>query len=252
MSPLNIEIKARTAEQDKIRALLRERAARFVGEDHQIDTYYRVPRGRLKLRQGTIERNLIYYERPDQQGPKASNVMLYKPGPDAALKEILTQVLGVLVVVDKRREIYFIDNVKFHLDRVDHLGAFVEIEAIDTDGRQQFDAQGGGDWDTFYSRTVVPKKVGALVEQGRLPEAEAFRQWAENDEIRRGGRLFASGLIKGQAGDMKGALGDFIAAGKIKPLWIQGQRRFHPDNVMAYLRTCEKQPRSHKRRRGQG
>ncbi len=134
MSHLNIEIKARSAEQDKIRALLRERAARFVGEDHQIDTYFRVPRGRLKLRQGTIERNLIYYQRPDQQGPKASNVMLYKPGPDAALKEILTQVLGVLVVVDKRREIYFIDNVKFHLDHVDRLGTFVEIEAIDDDG----------------------------------------------------------------------------------------------------------------------
>ena len=134
MSHLNIEIKARSAEQDKIRALLRERAARFVGEDHQIDTYFRVSRGRLKLRQGTIERNLIYYERPDQQGPKASNVMLYKPGPDAALMEILTQVLGVLVVVDKRREIYFIDNVKFHLDHVDRLGTFVEIEAIDADG----------------------------------------------------------------------------------------------------------------------
>ncbi len=134
MSHLNIEIKARSAEQDKIRALLRERAARFVGEDHQIDTYFRAPRGRLKLREGAIERNLIYYERPDQQGPKASNVTLYKPGPDAALKEILTQVLGVLVVVDKRREIYFIDNVKFHLDRVDHLGTFVEIEAIDADG----------------------------------------------------------------------------------------------------------------------
>ncbi len=134
MSHLNIEIKARSAEQDKIRALLRERAARFVGEDHQIDTYFRVSCGRLKLRQGTIERNLIYYERPDQQGPKASNVMLYKPGPDAALMEILTQVLGVLVVVDKRREIYFIDNVKFHLDHVDHLGTFVEIEAIDDDG----------------------------------------------------------------------------------------------------------------------
>ena len=43
-----------------------------------------------------------------------------------------------------------------------------------------------------------------------------------------------------------------IAAGKIKPLWIQGQRRFHPDTVMAYLRTCELQPRSRKRRRGQG
>ncbi len=44
---------------------------------------------------------------------------------------------------------------------------------------------------------------------------------------------------------------NIIAAGKIRPLWIQGQRRFHPDTVTAYLRTCEKQPSSRKRRRGQ-
>lgn len=131
---LNVEIKARCTAPGRIREALRARQARFVGEDHQIDTYFRTPRGRLKLREGAIEHNLIYYERTDQPGPKASNVTLYRPTPDAALKEILTQALGVLVVVDKRREIYFIDNVKFHLDRVDRLGAFVEIEAIDVEG----------------------------------------------------------------------------------------------------------------------
>jgi len=50
------------------------------------------------------------------------------------LKEILTKALGILVVVDKKREIYFIDNVKFHIDIVENLGTFVEIEAIDNDG----------------------------------------------------------------------------------------------------------------------
>ena len=43
-----------------------------------------------------------------------------------------------------------------------------------------------------------------------------------------------------------------IGLGKLRPLWIKGQRRFHPDVVAAYLRTCEMQPRSRKRRRGQG
>ena len=132
--PFIIEIKARCAHQDRIRVLLQERSARFVGEDHQIDTYFRVPSGRLKLREGTIERMLIFYERADQQGPKASNVTLYRPGPGEGLKEVLAQALGVLVVVDKRCEIYFIDNVKFHLDRVEGLGTFAEIEAIDEDG----------------------------------------------------------------------------------------------------------------------
>jgi predicted adenylyl cyclase CyaB len=52
----------------------------------------------------------------------------------ASLKEILIKALGILVVVNKKREIYYIDNVKFHLDEVDKLGHFVEIEAIDVHG----------------------------------------------------------------------------------------------------------------------
>lgn len=132
--PFNIEIKARCDDQDRIRDLLRARNARFVGMDHQIDTYFRVPNGRLKLREGTIEHHLIHYQRSDQEGPKGSDVLLYQPHPDTGLKALLTRALGVLVVVDKRREIYFIDNVKFHLDRVEMLGTFVEIEAIDEDG----------------------------------------------------------------------------------------------------------------------
>lgn len=129
----NVEIKARCDDPEAIRAALREEGARFVGEDHQVDTYFRVAHGRLKLREGTIEHALIYYERPDEQGPKRSDVILYHPEPGASLKSILAQANGVLAVVDKRREIYFVENVKFHLDRVAGLGAFVEIEAIDRD-----------------------------------------------------------------------------------------------------------------------
>lgn len=56
--------------------------------------------------------------------------------PDSNIGEVLTAALGVRVVVDKQREIYFIDNVKFHIDTVKGLGNFVEIEAIDTDGKR--------------------------------------------------------------------------------------------------------------------
>jgi adenylate cyclase, class 2 len=59
---------------------------------------------------------------------------LFKSDPEPSLKEILTKALGILVIVDKKREIYFIDNVKFHLDAVKDLGRFVEIEAIDNEG----------------------------------------------------------------------------------------------------------------------
>lgn len=132
---LNVEIKARTARAAAIRQILQDNQADFRGTDHQIDSYFRVPDGRLKLREGNIENSLIFYRRPDQEGPKASEIHLYRPGlADPALKDVLVAALGIWKVVDKQREIFFIDNVKFHLDRVAGLGEFVEIEAIDTDG----------------------------------------------------------------------------------------------------------------------
>ncbi|HSH55189.1 MAG TPA: class IV adenylate cyclase, partial [Candidatus Limnocylindrales bacterium] len=112
----------------------KEHNADFKGVDHQIDTYFNVPIGRLKLREGEIENFLIHYERSDQEGPKQSNVTLYTSQPGSTLKEALTKALGVLIVVDKKREIYFLENVKFHVDVVDGLGTFMEIEAIGQGG----------------------------------------------------------------------------------------------------------------------
>lgn len=133
---INSEIKARCADQDAVRHYLREHGADFKGTDHQIDTYFHVPEGRLKLREGPIENNLIFYQRADTDGPKQSTINLSPVAPDSAVGEVLTAALGVRVVVDKQREIYFIDNVKFHIDTVQGLGNFVEIEAIDTDGKR--------------------------------------------------------------------------------------------------------------------
>lgn len=132
---INIEIKAICSNQDRIRDILKIRHAKFLGKDHQFDTYYRVQHGRLKLREGHIENALIYYERENATGTKKSEVILYKIKQESQLKEILTAALGVLIVVDKQREIYFVDgNVKIHIDMVRDLGNFIEIEAIDTNG----------------------------------------------------------------------------------------------------------------------
>lgn len=129
--PTLIEIKARCHNPENIRQILQSKNAKYKGRDHQIDTYFKVPAGRLKLRQGNIENTLIHYNRNNQTGPKTSTVNLYKPKDDEALKNTLQSALEVLVVVDKQRYIYFIDNVKFHVDEVVDLGSFVEIEAID-------------------------------------------------------------------------------------------------------------------------
>jgi len=134
MGHINIEIKAKSNNIQEIRRILTSKQAEFKGLDHQIDTYFNVNFGRLKLREGNIENHLIYYNRENKEGPKQSNVILFRTDPESSLKEILKKSLGILTVVDKEREIYFIDNVKFHLDTVKDLGTYVEIEAIDKNG----------------------------------------------------------------------------------------------------------------------
>jgi len=138
MNLINIEIKARCGNPDGVREALRARNARFAGTDHQVDTYFRVPEGRLKLRQGDIENALIAYRRPDQAGPKTSDVALAPVAHGDDLRGVLERSLGVLVTVDKRREIYYVENIKFHIDQVEALGGFVEIEACgSTDGDRE-------------------------------------------------------------------------------------------------------------------
>ncbi len=128
-----VEIKARSTTHAEQRQTLLDAGARFHGTDHQVDHYFRVPEGRLKLRRGTIERSLIFYARGDQAGPKDSSVSLTRLFSDAEAADLaatLDRALGTWVTVDKQREIYFIDNVKFHFDTVAGLGTFTEIEAI--------------------------------------------------------------------------------------------------------------------------
>lgn len=132
--PLNFEFKARCTRNEELEHALAELSPRFVGEDHQVDTYFNVAHGRMKLREGNIENSLIHYTRSNVAGAKQSDVLLYHHQPNPELKQVLTAALGVKVVVEKKRRIYFVGNVKLHFDQVAGLGSFVEVEAIDGDG----------------------------------------------------------------------------------------------------------------------
>jgi len=134
MSFLNFEFKARSNNLEQLENRLQELDPEFIGEDNQTDTYFNVSKGRLKLREGNIENALIYYERQDTPGAKQSDVLLYRHSPDKSLKDILSKVHGIKIIVEKKRRIYFIDNVKFHFDTITGLGTFIEVEAIDKDG----------------------------------------------------------------------------------------------------------------------
>ncbi|MGZ2371163.1 class IV adenylate cyclase [Ancylomarina sp. YFZ004] len=131
--PINIEIKASCCDLSKIREILKSQNADSKGTDHQKDTYFNSNKGRLKLREGTIENNLIHYERENIEGSKESKFTLYKTELNSNLKTILEKALGNKCVVEKDREIFYIDNVKFHLDTVKDLGTFLEIEASNKD-----------------------------------------------------------------------------------------------------------------------
>lgn len=129
MTHLNIEVKARCNNGEFIANYLKEHNAHFKGTDHQTDTYFNVAKGRLKLREGNIENNLIYYERDNDPHARESNFQLVNVPDAKGLKDVLSRSLHVKIVVQKRREIYFIENVKVHLDEIEGLGTFVEIEA---------------------------------------------------------------------------------------------------------------------------
>ena len=125
-----VEIKARCTDHARIRGLLKSRGAEFLSRETQVDTFYRVNEGRLKLRRSKSEKYLIGYRRPDHRGPKHCLVDLYEYNDPDSLDRVLSGVLGRRLTVRKRRERWRLGPVKFHLDRVDKLGTFLEIEVL--------------------------------------------------------------------------------------------------------------------------
>lgn len=127
----NLEIKARCADLGKARAVAERLATRRVGVDEQTDTYFVTRRGRLKLRESSLEGGqLIPYLRPDQPGPKRSDYQILPVADPESLRRALAEILGVHRVVRKRREIFLVDAVRIHLDEVEGLGSFLELEAV--------------------------------------------------------------------------------------------------------------------------
>lgn len=127
---MNAEFKARCEDLQAGINHVRTAGARWAGREHQIDTYYRVAQGRLKVRETGVRAELVWYFRGDTLRSKRSDVLILSLPKPAPIKETLSRALGVKVVVDKVRRIYLRDNVRVHFDQVNGLGSFVEIEAL--------------------------------------------------------------------------------------------------------------------------
>ena len=138
MNKLNVEFKARIDDIDSVRARLRTLSPKELGTDHQRDIYFEVPSGRLKLREGGIEKSLIFYRRPDSAETRESHVVYATVENTAELRAVLAAALSVLGIVEKAREIFYVGETKIHLDRVDGHGAFLEVEAPNREEADRF------------------------------------------------------------------------------------------------------------------
>jgi predicted adenylyl cyclase CyaB len=129
--PRNVEIKARLTDAAAVRERARALATEGPHELVQHDVFFHCRRGRLKLRRfadGTGE--LIAYERADEAGPKTSHYRVVTcPDPDA-VAEALGNALGVLGEVRKRRALFLVGRTRIHLDEVEGLGTFLELEVV--------------------------------------------------------------------------------------------------------------------------
>lgn len=129
--PKNIEIKARYENLDRARNLALGLGAKSLGVDHQIDTYFRVPSGRLKIRVSSLSGcYLVPYSREDLSGPRASEYLMIPIAESQVALDLFSKILGVNVCIDKQREILLFENVRIHLDRVAGVGDFIELEAV--------------------------------------------------------------------------------------------------------------------------
>jgi len=134
-----VELKAKVDDLETIRDNLIQYNAKKVGIFHQVDTYYEVPKDRLKLREveGKANAELIYYERENVAESKRSSVFILAIPQPQLFKQILERIIKIKALVDKVREIYFYEGIQIHLDTVKSLGSFIEFERITSQDSEQ-------------------------------------------------------------------------------------------------------------------
>jgi predicted adenylyl cyclase CyaB len=178
-----VEIKARIKNHENLRNKLISLDAKKVGIFEQKDFFFKVPEGRLKLRE--VKNNslseLIYYEREDISGPKSDNVFILKIEKAESLKKILKKILTQTIIVKKIREVYRHEisktpsensHIRIHLDKVKNLGNFLELELKTSKRTQKED------------KTILEnfaEKIGIKAEQlEKLSYADLLKE-AQND-----------------------------------------------------------------------
>ncbi|GAB4466399.1 MAG: class IV adenylate cyclase [Anaerolineales bacterium] len=140
--PANIEIKAHVRNFAEIKARAEKLSDAPIEVILQEDIFFHVPHGRLKLRLLAPNRGqLIYYTRPNQQGPKRSDYHIAETTDPEALKRVLELAYGIRGVVKKTRCLYLVGQTRVHLDDVEGLGQFMELEVVLREGQEEAEGQ---------------------------------------------------------------------------------------------------------------
>jgi predicted adenylyl cyclase CyaB len=140
--PVNIEIKARVTDFDSLCRIAEQLSDTPRQVIPQVDTFFNCPQGRLKLRELNPRRGqLVFYVRQDMPGPKHSDYQIFETSDPAGLKQILSQAFGVQGVISKVRYLFMIGQTRLHLDDVQGLGKFMELEVVLYPGQMDADGQ---------------------------------------------------------------------------------------------------------------
>ncbi len=142
----NVEIKARISSIGEIQGKL---AGMGVADPTsrlaQVDTYFDVPDGRMKLREFVDDQHaaseLIFYKRANDSGAKLSEYEIVEVQDPDATKQLLSAALGVKAIVEKQRHLYMLGRTRVHLDEVKDLGSFLEIEVVLAEGEPLTDGE---------------------------------------------------------------------------------------------------------------
>jgi predicted adenylyl cyclase CyaB len=140
--PRNIELKAKVLNWEAVRDAAERLAGKPPERIVQVDTFFHSPRGRLKLREFSPRRGeLIYYERPDISQAKLSRYEIVPTDQPHELRELLAAALDIRGEVRKERLLYLVGQTRIHLDRVEKLGEFLELEVVLTETQSAEDGR---------------------------------------------------------------------------------------------------------------
>ena len=131
----NIEIKARLNNFEKTRQMVQAICPKPESIEQQMDTFFITEQGRLKLRETDERSALIYYDRLDSIDPSPSDISISFVDNPNTIKDVLSKSLGIRGVVKKNRSLYLYGQTRIHLDKVEKLGKFIELEVVLNEGQ---------------------------------------------------------------------------------------------------------------------